>query len=214
MNLQSKCHLCNSREPKLIHETKKKKYYQCDNCLLVFLPEEYHVDSIREKQRYECHCNLDENEGYVNHLNRLVMPIAPMLKKKSKGLDFGCGPGPTLSKLMTALGHHVENYDPIFKDDKDLLSKSYDFVLSSEVVEHFCDAESSWMKLVSLVEQNGLLGIMTEVKTDDVEFGEWWYIRDVTHVSFYTTETFLWICSRFNLELLYSNKNVLIFRKI
>ena len=50
---------------------------------------------------------------------------------------------------------------------------------------------------------------------DIKEFLNWWYRRDLTHISFYTLKTFEEIGKRFGLEIINTNNvNVIIFKKI
>lgn len=129
-------------------------------------------------------------------------------------LDFGCGPGPTLSKMLEEKGGRVFNYDPIFRQDEALLGQTYDVVTSTEVVEHFKTPATDWKKLTDLVRPGGVLGIMTLFLTESVDYQNWWYKNDPTHVAFYNDKTFQYLEETFGLERLFDDKNsVIIFRK-
>jgi 16S rRNA G1207 methylase RsmC len=39
-------------------------------------------------------------------------------------LDFGCGPGPTLSILLAEQGQQVDLYDPFYHDDPSVFAKN------------------------------------------------------------------------------------------
>ena len=54
---------------------------------------------------------------------------------------------------------------------------------------------------------------MTGVRTDEVPFEDWWYVRDPTHVCFYAPETLEWIARRFGWSLERPSRDVALFRK-
>ena len=53
-----------------------------------------------------------------------------------KILDFGCGPGPTISVMFEEMGIECSNYDPLFFPEKSLLEAEYDFVYKNENYYH------------------------------------------------------------------------------
>ena len=57
------------------------------------------------------------------------------LEAQSYGLDFGCGPGPTLSLMLEGQGHQLALFDIYYADNPLLLQGSYDFITGTEVVE-------------------------------------------------------------------------------
>ena len=87
-----------------------------------------------KKQRYDDHENSIDDEGYCSFLNHLLTPLAERLPKGAKGLDFGSGPGPTLSLLMAKHGFQMRCYDKYYAPEATLLNQSYDFITSTEVI--------------------------------------------------------------------------------
>jgi len=140
-------------------------------------------------------------------------PILERIPADAEGLDFGSGPGPTLSVMFGERGYRMSNYDPIYSNDKSVLNKAYDFVTCSETVEHFCHPRNDWDLLFKLVKPCGHLGIMTQMY-DGKEFSDWHYIRDDTHVSFYSRETFWWLADRYDAKYEMVSNSVVIFRTI
>lgn len=112
-----------------------------------------------------------------------------------RGLDYGCGPEPTLSLLLERQGIVCEDYDPLFADR--ILQPPYDFVFSTECFEHFHQPAVEIQKIASLLKPGGLLAIMTERWTTLDEFTSWYYTRDPTHVCFYQTRTLDFVCERY-----------------
>lgn len=128
------------------------------------------------------------------------------------GLDYGCGPEPSLSILLERDGIQCENYDPFFYPV--LPQKKYDFVFSTETAEHFFHLRQELLKIRKLLKPGGVFTMMTEVWQDEYDFSEWYYAKDFTHVSFYHMNTIDSICNLFGFELLFSDgKRVFCLRK-
>ncbi|MBC7428616.1 MAG: class I SAM-dependent methyltransferase [Bacteriovorax sp.] len=187
----------------------------CPNCALIFKnPGKFWSDE-QDIVRYTTHNNNSEDSGYVEFLRKIIPPLKLFLPKKFNALDFGCGPGPTLSLLLEEEGGMVENYDPIFFPDAHLLvPETYDVVTSTEVVEHFKTPKQDWDLLTGLVKDSGLLAVMTLFYSEEIDFKSWWYKNDATHVVFYQKKTIDYLTAEYNLEVLYTdNKSIVIFKK-
>jgi hypothetical protein len=186
----------------------------CPHCGLVFKNPTLHMSKEFEIKRYSTHNNDKEDQGYVDFLNKLAIPLAKTLPVHFNALDFGCGPGPTLSILLEKIGGTVENYDPLFFPNKELLKQKFDLVTASEVVEHFKEPELDWLLLVELVKHGGVLGIMTLLYNPSIDYKKWWYKNDSTHVVFYQEKTLLFIAKEFGLDVIFNDNNsVIIFKK-
>jgi cyclopropane fatty-acyl-phospholipid synthase-like methyltransferase len=143
----------------------------------------------------------------------LFQPVNNLIKERSYGLDFGCGSGPTLHIMFEEAGHRMNAYDPFYFNDQLLLEKKYDFITLSEVAEHMFDPKSEFIKLFSMLKSGGILGIMTSLIPQKSAFLNWHYIKDPTHVSFYSKETFTFIGNILNSNPIFIDKNVIIFKK-
>ncbi len=188
--------------------------YQCQNCRLLFKNPNRHLSVEEDLKRYSAHQNNSEDLGYIVFLNRLIDPLKNFLPVSFTAIDFGCGPGPTIAKLLSPLGGEVVNYDPLFFSDESLLRQTFDVVTSTEVVEHFKKPMHDWQTLVQLVKPGGLLGIMTQFFTTEINYENWWYKNDPTHIVFYEQKTFEYIANYFSLDKIYDDqKSIVIFRK-
>lgn len=168
------------------------------------------------KKEYDKHENDPLDPDYRNFLNQALNPLEKFLAPGMKGLDFGSGPGPTLPLMLEEKGYSMESYDPFFAPHDHLLQTRYDFVTSTEVVEHFNDPEKSWSLLTSLVKQGGYLAIMTFFWDSTIKdnFSAWWYKNIPSHVVFYSHETLRWIEKSFSLHLIYAEERVAVFHKL
>ncbi|EFA74594.1 propionyl-CoA carboxylase [Heterostelium album PN500] len=110
------CPLCLNSETKHYSSAFKKEYYDCPTCTLVFVHPEFHVTEDKEKSRYYFHNNSAHDAKYVAFLKPALDSLLPLLSadKSDYGLDYGCGPGPTLSILFGEQQIKMENYDPFF----------------------------------------------------------------------------------------------------
>jgi len=146
------------------------------------------------------HQNGLNDKGYVNFLNQAITPALPYLKSSMSGLDFGCGPTPTLSLLLGKQGLHCINYDPIFFPV--LPNNQFNYIFVTEVAEHFFNPAADFLRICNLLVEGGILTIMTEPWLSLDGFAEWHYAKDITHVSFYNTKTIEYISGQFNFEIL------------
>jgi len=181
---------------------------------LIFVPTGSHLSPDDERRRYDLHENSPDDPQYRVFLRRLINPLLPHLKEGMKGLDFGSGPGPALSSMMRQRGVEMEDYDPFYANDPTLLEKKYDFLACSETVEHFCNPRESWDLMVNLVRHGGVIGVMTDMFDDGMNFSDWHYIRDDTHVVFYSKRTFEWIAEHYVLSASFHGRSVIIFNKL
>jgi len=136
------------------------------------------------------------------------------LKPKSSGLDFGCGPGPTLSVILEEAGHNISLYDPIYHPDKRNLSGTYDFITATEVFEHLHYPSIDLGIIQNALKPGGWLGIMTKRVSGREAFSKWHYIQDPTHVCFWSETTFNWLASKWNANVEYPASDIAIIQNI
>lgn len=195
-------------------ETYASDYYQCQRCKLIFAPPKDRPSAKEEFARYETHENNPEDPGYRNFLSQLFNPMSDLLEPKSKGLDFGSGPGPTLNIMFEEQGHSMQIYDPFYADDSSVFNETYDFITATEVVEHLFHPGDELQRLWNCLRAGGHLGIMTKLAKNDVShFKDWHYRLDLTHITFYTKETFKWLADKWNAEVSFYSNRVIIFQK-
>lgn len=208
----SQCPLCGDHHIQHFFRDNVRDYWQCSHCRLVFVDRSQQLSEAEEKERYEMHENTIDNEGYCAFLGKLLRPLAEQLPQGAQGLDFGCGPGPTLSLLLAQKGFQVTCYDKYFFPDEKLLTMQYDFITSTEVLEHIDEPKPVFERLMNCLKPQGQLGIMTCLLLKQCDFAGWHYKRDPTHICFYSVETFEWVAERWNLALEIIGKDVIILK--
>jgi len=213
MSVKETCPLCHNDGASEFHRDKLRPYFRCSTCALVFVPALFHLTAREEMQRYELHQNNPEDDAYRAFLMRLGSPLMERLEPGAVGLDYGFGPGPTLSLTLAENGFPTEIYDPYFADDPTMLDARYDFLTCTETVEHFRNPAKHWEQMVDLVKPNGWMGVMTSLITEDTDFKTWHYARDDTHIAFYSHSTIEWIADRYSLKLEVIDDSVILMKK-
>ena len=135
------------------------------------------------------------------------------LSSGSQGLDFGSGPGPTLSLMFEEAGHTVALYDYFYANDTSALELQYDFITASEVVEHLHQPKHALDRLWSILKPGGTLGIMTKRVLNREAFAKWHYKNDLTHVCFFSEATFHWLAEQWQAELTIEGNDVVLLKK-
>lgn len=107
----------------------------------------------------------------------------------------------------------MSDYDPFFFPDESLLSRRYDFVVCTEVLEHLRRPDEALATLDRILKPGGRLGVMTGVLEDDATFRDWWYRRDFTHIAFYRPETLEFIARERNWVFARPSRDVALFQK-
>ena len=130
-----------------------------------------------------------------------------------RGLDFGSGPGPTLSYMFEEAGLPCAIYDPFYADIPAVLEKTYDFLSCTEAMEHFYNPYEEIKRMLNLVKPNGWIGIMTQLVENRVAFKTWNYTADSTHVCYFSQETFRWLGTKFNLHIEFPDQSVVLAQK-
>jgi SAM-dependent methyltransferase len=190
--MTSHCPLCSSSAA-IFYRNDSKLYYQCNNCFGIFLDESLRLDKKAEMSRYKEHNNDVEDEKYQKFVSPITSAIMRDFNQNSKGLDFGAGTGPVISKLLNDQKFFIRQYDPYFHDDPELLNEKYDYIACCEVIEHFYDPAEGFALLKRLLLQNGKLYCMTNIYDESIIFDNWYYKNDETHVFIYHEKTIHWI---------------------
>ena len=209
------CPLCNTQKAELHHTDIKRSYWKCSECDLIFVPSEFHLSSEQEKAVYDQHENSPHDQGYRKFLSRAWLPLREKLTPGEHGLDFGCGPGPTLSLMAGEDGYPCTIFDLYFANSPEVLIENhYDFITSTEVIEHIAAPKTILSQLLGMLKSRGHLCLMTKRHHPEQNFSKWHYILDPTHISFYSETTFQWIAQHFRCSVEFPAPDVAILRKM
>ncbi len=208
----SKCPLCKS-DAKFFEKTENRLYYICTCCKGIFMDEKDRVNPEEEKKRYEQHNNDVEDERYQNFVSPITNSVLNDFGVKDKGLDFGAGTGPVISKILEDNGYQIKQYDPYFHNFPNLLKQQYNYIVSCEVIEHFYNPDKEFELLKSLLLSGGKLYCMTDIYNSSIDFKKWYYKEDETHVFIYQAETFEWIKEHYNFSDMHIDNRLIVFTK-
>lgn len=204
------CVLCGGDALNDYSHDRLRRYVRCRRCHLVFVPDEYHLNTEEEKHRYDQHRNDPHDPRYRAFLSRLMNPLLPKLSPGEHGLDFGSGPGPTLSVMFEERGFPMQCYDLYYAASPSVLGHRYDFVTCSETIEHFRRPQREWRRFMSLLRPGGWLGIMTQFLDGIDSFDNWHYKQDPTHIGFYSKATFRWLAAEYGLDIEFHGHDVVL----
>lgn len=207
------CVLCNDTGLTFYHRDARREYWHCGTCELVQVPSCWHLDPDAEKAHYDLHENSAGDPAYRLFLSRTFNPVLAELKPGAEGLDFGCGPGPTLSLMFREAGFQCADYDIFFAPDDAVLQQSYDFITTTEVVEHLAAPGAVLRRLWGLLRPGGIIAVMTKRVLDVEHFSAWHYRADPTHIVFFHRHTFEWLAQEWRAEVAFPANDVVLLRK-
>ena len=190
------CPLCDSIGT-VFYQNNERLYYQCNNCFGIFVDKELKLNKEEEMLRYKEHNNDIEDVKYQKFVFPITSSIMRDFTQNNKGLDFGAGTGPVISKILKDNDFLIQQYDPFFHNYPDLLEERYDYIACCEVVEHFHNPKKEFGLLKKLLLQDGKLYCMTDIYNTSINFHNWYYKNDPTHVFIYHKKTVHWIKEKF-----------------
>lgn len=202
------CPLCHSS----LTLKKNAQFYDCSTCFALVKDSQFYLTPEEEKKHYEKHNNDVNDIGYQNFTAPVTQFVIQNQKQNDKGLDFGSGTGPVISKMLLDKGFTIAKYDLYFEPIEERLNTKYDYIVCSEVWEHFQQPEKELIQLTKMLNANGRLIVMTLLYADAINFETWHYRLDVTHVLIYRKKTMEFIASKFNLELELMTDRLIVFR--
>lgn len=187
-----RCLICEGKTEALFDGQFGLTYYSCPGCGFIAQDRAALVTFEEEREEYDRHENSIENEGYVAYFKRFLEASLLPYRDGERGLDYGSGPEPVLSQVLARdYGLDVDIYDLHYQPDKVFEGKAYDFITTTEVIEHVKDPVAFLQTFYDLLRPGGVVALMTLFHPQDkAAFLDWWYRRDITHISFFTPETF------------------------
>lgn len=204
------CPLCESP----LTAKKDDVYFDCTNCrALVKAPDRFPTTS-EEKERYLEHDNDVEDPRYQKFTAPIHNFILKHYETHHKGLDFGSGTGPVISKVLGDHGYDILQYDPFFAPNENMLKRQYDYIACCEVVEHFHHPKREFAILKSLLKSGGRLLIMTFLYREEIDFKNWVYRNDDTHVFIFRKETIEFVAGHFDFDVERLEKRFVVLKKV
>ncbi|MFA5035162.1 MAG: class I SAM-dependent methyltransferase [Candidatus Margulisiibacteriota bacterium] len=209
--METTCPLCSSTA-EIFQEHRGTIFYKCSGCRSVFRDPKNDLSPAEEKKRYEAHHNDPTDPGYREYVAPLVTAVTQSFKPGDQGLDFGSGPGAIITTLLREQGYQVESYDPFFNDNS--LKPAYDYIVCSEVIEHFRSPAKEFARLRKMIKPGGALFCLTRLYEEGIDFSAWFYKNDPTHRFFYSRQALEWIKTKFDFSSLEIDGRLIVYRSL
>ncbi|MBU0630641.1 MAG: class I SAM-dependent methyltransferase [Candidatus Margulisbacteria bacterium] len=209
----SSCPLCASIAV-FFQEHQGTVFYKCGGCRSVFRDSENDLTPAEEKKRYDLHCNDPTDPDYREYVSPIITAITERFKPGDRGLDFGSGPGAIVSTLLREKGYDAASYDPFYDDNRELLSRNYDYIACSEVIEHFRSPAKEFANLRKMIKPGGALFCLTRLYEEEIDFSAWFYKNDPTHRFFYSRQALEWIKVKFDFSSLAIEGRLIVYRSL
>ena len=164
-----------------------------------------------EKQRHDKHSDDIEDQGYQKFVSPIITAVENGYQTNDIGLDYGCGKTAIIQELLQRKHYNIVGYDPIYLPDETVFKSRYNYITCCEVIEHFYSPSNEFNKLATLLLPSGKLFLKTYLYNDTINFENWWYKNDPTHVFFYTEQTLEYIKSKFAFSNLKISKELIEF---
>lgn len=203
------CPLCN-HSTVAFFTTKSHQYYSCDYCKGIFMSDDDLPILADEKNRYLEHNNDINDVRYQQFVMPIVQQVVDHYTPEHRGLDFGAGTGPVISKLLTDRSYQIVQYDPFFHNYPELLLDKYDYIVACEVIEHFHQPNVEFVRLKEMLKPGGRLICMTTIYHPGIDFKTWYYKNDPTHVFFYHSDTLQFIQKSYGFSELQIFNNLIV----
>jgi len=204
------CTLCDS----LLIRKKDACYYECDTCFALVKDQIYYLSDQEEKARYLTHNNDVNDIRFQKFTSPITNYVLENYSQYDKGLDFGSGTGPVITKILKDNNYDIVPFDPFFANTKEVLHDKYDYILSCEVFEHFYKPGLEMEKLSAILKPEGKLIIMTLLYDDSIDFSKWFYKNDPTHVFIYKKETIEYLSLTYGYEIEVLSNRFIVLKKL
>lgn len=190
--MDTKCPLCNGKGIPFYSDP-KHTFYECGDCKGIFRDKIQLLNFSQEKERYLHHVSSIHDDGYYKFVSPIINEVKTHFCKGNTGLDYGCGHTPVLSEFLQREHYDMEIFDAVFFNEPSVLNRKYHFIVCCEVMEHFYQPSKDFHLLYESLLQGGKLICKTHLFETGMDFGQWYYKNDPSHVFIYQPQTIAWI---------------------
>jgi 2-polyprenyl-3-methyl-5-hydroxy-6-metoxy-1,4-benzoquinol methylase len=229
------CPICNSNLYQEKYNIHTWHIVACTNCAFVYTNPRLTNEAVIELYKQDYFHN--QQFGYTDyndnpHLKKMnfkkwIKDASPFFSEKEnlKALDIGCAAGfgisayenlnikadgleidPNYVKELVAKGYNI--YDkPLLENN---FTNKYDIVSLFDVVEHLTDLHANFETLKNLLNDNGILIIVTpdfDSKQRKIFGAKWFQFKPIEHINYFTTGSLKKLAQQHNLELVISKKS-------
>lgn len=206
-----RCPLCTRNRVVNFYQDRKRHYFRCEECQLLFADASSHLPPSAEQSKYR------QANSKQRPLQQFITSLVDQCQQQQSaplvGLNFGRIADASTLANVEAQGHQLLQYDPFFAADHTLLQRQYDFICCYRVFEHFRFPHREWQLLCSLLKPGGWMAISTQLLTQLSGFEKWHHKDNLTHVSFYQRATFEFLANQANFRLLFAANDLILVQK-
>lgn len=184
----------------------------CKNCSGIYKHRSQYLSKSLEKARYQEHNNDVNDIRYRKFVYPITNYVLNNFTPHHVGLDFGAGTGPVISKVLQENQYNIHQFDPFFCNQVALLKKTYNYIVTCEVIEHFHNPDIEFELLHKMLKPKGALICMTHLYNQKINFKNWYYQNDPTHVFIYTSETIKFIANYYGFTDFTINNRLIILK--
>ncbi|MFO7882033.1 MAG: class I SAM-dependent methyltransferase [Kosmotogaceae bacterium] len=205
--MNKKCKICGRKIREIFQAKFKIKYHYCDYCSFISKDENDLITRDEELKIYNNHNNSIEDPRYVAFFKQFLSKAVLRFCNGKKGLDFGSGPSPVLAMILERnYGFSMDIYDLYYSPEEIYKGKTYDLITSTEVFEHIPNPLEYFSTFKQCMKKDSILSMMTLFHPEDEnEFLNWYYMRDMSHISFFTPQTMKVIGELVGMKIIYTD---------
>lgn len=209
------CVLCGSDGADIFFTDRRRAYLRCPTCDLVFVAREQMLSRTDERARYDQHHNTATDLAYVSYIDACIAELRRLPLAGARILDFGCGQHAVMTARLREQGLDCTAYDPLYQLGTHALADTYDVVAAVEVVEHLRELRQELDGIARSLAPGGRLFVRTLLRCADVPFATWWYKNDLTHVNFFSADTWEFVARTWDLVCEYrDDRQIVVLRHV
>ena len=81
------------------------------------------------------------------------------------------------------------------------------------MIEHLSDPVFELERLKSILKTECCIAIMTQILTNEIDFSDWYYKNDPSHIGFYTRKSLIFLGNYLGFEVSFHSDRVIFFIK-
>lgn len=207
------CPLCQKNTVEFFHQDRKRAYFHCFTCQLVFSDVNSYLPPYSQKKRYNKNTPSKKQQQSFELIQLILQQLQSLTNEKLIGLNYGGILNKSDVESIENKGHKLLQYDPFLIPDRQVLHNNYDFICCYQIFEHFKNPKREWLLLQKMLKPGALLAIKTHLLKRLDLFEKWHHKNNLEHVNFYQKETFEYLAKKSGFSLLFATNNAILMQK-
>ena len=208
-----RCPLCQNSNIAFFYQDKKRAFFRCLSCQLVFSDSSSHLPPSSQQQRFGGSHHSKKQKQLSDFIFPLLKQLQSLSNDKLIGLTYGRVMDSQSLKSIEEAGHQLFQFDPFLAPNHGLFKKQYDFICCYQVFEHFRNPRQEWRLLQRMLKHGALLAINIQLLKKIELFAKWHHKNNLAHVCFYQAETFKYLAEKSGFTLLFATNDLILMQK-